>query len=83
MNLSQKRPTGNVSRRATYYLISGQAAESSVDTDTSTYAADVDGRVTKEEELVHAWYYHSPDNTHDPSPDGRRWHVKVIRVGDC
>lgn len=51
--------------------------------ETDTYAADADGRVTEEEELVHAWYNHCPQNAHDPRTDGGCGHVKVICVGDC
>ena len=40
----------------------------------STNLIDGDGGVSEEEKLVHAGNEDGPDETDDPSTEGRRWH---------
>jgi hypothetical protein len=48
----------------------------------STNLTDGDGGESKEEELVHAGNDDGPDETDDPSTEGRRRHGGIICVGD-
>jgi hypothetical protein len=48
----------------------------------STYLTDGDGRVSEEEKLVDAGNEDGPNETDDPSAEGRRWHRGIIRVGN-
>jgi hypothetical protein len=47
-----------------------------------TNLTDGDGGVSKEKELVHAGNEDSPDETDDPSTEGRRRHRGIVCVGN-
>lgn len=70
---SKKVPTWKICGGRASYWVCDELGDNS---------GDLDGGITKEEELVDAWYNERPRKTKNPGAKSRNRHERVIRVRD-